>query len=142
VFLHGSLETTMKVLEERLVARENEALAVLKQRGSVDTQELAEVLGITRQAAARVLERLKAQHHIHERRAGRYVSYVYGGMPAPKREPVEYKPFSGVNWANSTMRPGCQDFLKAPSLVHGERVEHRAPIHGCVSSAPQVRSEA
>jgi DNA-binding Lrp family transcriptional regulator len=136
------METIMNLLEERLDARDNEALAVLKQRGSVDIQGLAEVLGITRQAAARTLERLKAQHKIHERRSGRYLSYVYGGMPAPKREPVEYKPFSGVNWANSTMRPGCQDFLKAPSLVHGQRVEHRAPIHGCVSSAPQVRSES
>lgn len=25
------------------------------------------------------------------------------------------KPFLGVDWSTSTMRPGCQDFLKHPS---------------------------
>ena len=128
----------MKTLLDELFEFDEKAIALLKQRGSSDAPSIAQALGITPQAARRMMERLKHQHRVHEERSGRFVTYVYGGNVVPKREPLEYKPFTGVNWSNSTMRPGCQDFLKAPSLVHGERVPHRAPIHGCVSSAPQV----
>ena len=128
----------MKTLLDEIFELDEQAIALLKQRGSADAPSIALALGISPQAARRMMERLKAQHRVHEERAGRFVTYVYGGNVVQKREPIEYKPFTGVNWANSTMRPGCQDFLNAPSLVHGERVEHRAPIHGCVSSAPQV----
>ena len=128
----------MKTLLDELFEFDEKAIALLKQRGSSDAPSIAEALGITPQAARRMMNRLKAQHRVHEQRSGRFLTYFYGGNVAPKRDPIEYKPFTGVNWSNSTMRPGCQDFLKAPSLVHGERVEHRAPIHGCVSSAPQV----
>lgn len=38
----------------------------------------------------------------------------------------------GLNWAQSTLRPGCQDFLAVPSLRGQQRVPHRAPIAACV----------
>lgn len=129
----------MKTLLDELFEFDEKAIALLKQRGSADAPSIAEALGITPQAVRRMMERLKNQHRVHEQRTGRFVSYVYGGNVVPKREVfVPSGEFKGVDWSNSTMRPGCQDFLKAPSLVHGERVEHRPPIHGCVSSAPQV----
>jgi hypothetical protein len=132
----------MKFLPEESEELDNRAIEIIQQFGSVDAPELASILGITAQSARRLLTRLVSWGTLHAKRTGRLVRFSYGGEPAPKREASEYKPFDGVNWASSTMRPGCQDFLKAPSLVHGERIEHRAPIHGCVSSAPQVRSEA
>jgi hypothetical protein len=132
----------MKTLLDEIFELDEQAIALLKQRGSADAPSLALALGISPQAARRMMERLKAQHRVHEERAGRFVTYVYGGNVVQKREPIEYKPFTGVNWANSTMRPGCQDFLNAPSLVQGEQVPHRAPMHGCVSSAARFAGEA
>lgn len=38
------------------------------------------------------------------------------------------KTFLGVDWSTSTMRPGCQDFLKCPSRRGDGLHPHRAPI--------------
>jgi hypothetical protein len=133
----------MKALEDRLAEFDEAAIAILKQRGSTDATTLAAALGITPQAARRMMGRLKAQHRVHEQRAGRFITYIYGSNATPLRErSVPAGKFDGVNWASSTMRPGCQDFLDAPSLVHGEHIPHRAPMHGCVSSAARFSGEA
>lgn len=47
------------------------------------------------------------------------------------------KPNHGIDWERSTLRPGCQDFLKVPTLVDGKRKDHVAPVHGCVSNSPR-----
>lgn len=36
--------------------------------------------------------------------------------------------YKGENWANSTQRPGCLDFLKCPSRTGDKLREHRPPI--------------
>lgn len=56
-----------------------------------------------------------------------------GAQAAPKH---------GTDWTQSTLRPGCQDFLKAPALVNGKRKDHVAPVHGCVASSPQFNRGA
>ena len=50
-------------------------------------------------------------------------------QPAPKSgKSAVYETFRGVDWSMSIHRPGCQDFLKHPSLRGGERYPHRPPI--------------
>jgi len=133
----------MRTLLDELFEFDEKAIALLKQHGSADAPMIAAALGITPQAVRRMMNRLKGQNRVHEQRSGRFISYVYGGSVVPKREVhIPSGDFHGVNWASSTMRPGCQDFLKAPSLVHGQPVEHRAPMHGCTSSAARFSGEA
>jgi hypothetical protein len=132
----------MNPLDPRVDELDELAINILKQRKTVDVPTIAAALGITQSSARRTLDRLRHQNRVHEQRNGRFVTFIYGGSVAPKRETPEYKPFGGVNWASSTMRPGCQDFLKAPSVVHGQPVEHRAPMHGCTSSAARFSGEA
>jgi hypothetical protein len=133
----------MKTLLDELFEFDEKAIALLKQHGSADAITIAAALGITPQSARRMMNRLKGQNRVHEQRAGRFINYVYGGSVVPKREVhIPRGDFNGVNWASATMRPGCQDFLKAPSVVHGEHVPHRAPMHGCTSSAARSAGEA
>ena len=132
----------MKFLPDEAEELDNQAIETIKQRGAVDAPELAGILGITPQSARRILTRLAGRGTLSTRREGRFVRFSYGGNVPPKREPIQYKPFSGVNWASSTMRPGCQDHLQIPSLMNEERIPHRTPVHGCVSSAALVRKES
>lgn len=132
----------MKFLPEETQELDSRAIEIIKQRGSVDAPELAAVLGITPQSSRRMLIRMQSWGQLHVKRAGRLVRFAYGGDPVPTRERAEYKPFNGVDWAGSTMRLGCQDHLQIPSLMNEERVPHCPPVHGCVSSAAQLRRES
>ncbi|MDD2730379.1 hypothetical protein [Malikia sp.] len=48
--------------------------------------------------------------------------------------------FGGVNWANATQRPGCQDHLLHPSRRGDQRVPPQGLISGCVGDLRDKRS--
>lgn len=48
--------------------------------------------------------------------------------PKPVEQTYKAKPFAGVDWSSSLMRPGCQDFLKCPSRRADGLHEYRPPI--------------
>lgn len=49
--------------------------------------------------------------------------------PAPTHTNLfERETYQGENWAASTQRPGCQDFLECASRVGDQTREYKTPI--------------
>ena len=57
----------------------------------------------------------------------------------PLAQPEKTEPWRGVDWSVSTMRPGCLDHERIPSLRGDQRVPHMPPQHFATSSVAQVR---
>ena len=57
----------------------------------------------------------------------------------PQAQPEKTEPWRGVDWSVSTMRPGCLDHERIPSLRGDQRVPHMPPQHFATSSVAQVR---
>ena len=60
-------------------------------------------------------------------------------LRASPTEQRQFTPWRGVDWSVSTMRPGCLDHERIPSLRGDQRVPHMPPQHFATSSVAQVR---
>lgn len=122
---------------------------ILRDKGPLTAPELAEAMGVLHPAAMRYLEVLTEQKRAkctgQEGRAS-----VWTWLPPSDsqrvgpayRGPVGGKPFKGVDWSTSLLRPGCQDHLLHPSRRGDEYVPHMPPINGCVGDLRDRTSAA
>lgn len=52
------------------------------------------------------------------------------------------KPFIGVDWTTSTLRPGCKDFLDVPSRqADGSTKPYGPPIYACVGLPKETANQ-
>ncbi len=119
-------------------------LAHVQAHGPIDSQSIANHLGEARKAVSVSIGKLTASGHIHlvdqhgaptqkHKAATRLyapkpqASIATAPMPRNAQGSWDGKA-RGLNWAQSTLRPGCQDFLAVPSLRGEERHPHRPSI--------------
>ncbi len=117
-------------------------LAHLQAHGPTNTLDLAVALSETRKAISVSVGELMLADQVHRTTADgtptKEKTSIYAAgttqtaTAAPRTLPAKSEPWNGVakglNWAQSTLRPGCQDFLAIPSLRGQERHPHRTVV--------------
>lgn len=110
---------------------EARAYALMQSHGEPMTSNaIAEALGISLHAAREAIRRLSAVGKVA--RAGEYkrgqpMTYrVVNAAPAQQRQ-QQAEQWRGVDWGAATMRPGCLDHERCPSLRGSERVPYQPP---------------
>lgn len=103
--------------------------------------QLSRLTGFSDTSSLNVLRRLCESSEAHEVKVKNRLCFRLG--PAARVEPsvervarhrVDSTPYAGVDWSDSVIRPGCQDFLLLPSRVADRELPYRTPIYGCAPS--------
>ena len=106
------------------------------QYGELTKPRLAQLTGKSVTSFEHCLPRLIESGFIHTVRIKNRIYYRLGkAQNQPKDD--RYQPmgiYKGDTFNPATNRPGCLDFLNAPSLMGGKRVPYKTPMHGCVST--------
>lgn len=107
-------------------------LALLSERDTMTANELAAELSLSMQAVRGALRDLCARGVVacagepSKHTAMRYRVTASKSNRAPI---ADSQPWRGVDWSVSTMRPGCLDHERIPSLRGSERVPYQPPMH-------------
>ena len=122
--------------------RSLEIIKLLKHREHLTVQQMASLMGISEEVTRRLVnvmvdrKDLVPVYMTKSRMSYRLWSH--------ERDYVEVKHvqkfvpqglFTGVDWNPERNRPGCQEFLKIPSLMGAKRVGYRVPMHGALEGA-------
>jgi hypothetical protein len=125
---------------------EARTLALMQSSGEpVTAHEVAAALDIPLQAARAAIRRLCAIGKIA--RAGEYkkgrptVYQVVNATPVQQRQMRQNEQWRGVDWSYSTMRPGCLDHERCPSLRGNERAAYQPPQWFVAPSPKQEKAQ-
>lgn len=114
-----------------------ELLKIIKQHGQINVRDLARITDRSVTSCENAVKRMQERHEIHLVRKGNRNMWVYGTRQQAEQK-ERYTPtgyYTGDKFNPANNRPGCLDFLDAPSLMGDKRVPYKTPMHGCVSSA-------
>ena len=111
--------------------------------GELTKPRLAQLTGKSDTSFDYCLARLTEAGFIHSVRIKNRIYYRLGkAQNQPKDD--RYHPmgiYKGDAFNPANNRPGCLDFLEAPSLMGGKRVPYKTPMHGCVSSVNKFATQ-
>jgi hypothetical protein len=105
--------------------------------GELTKPRLAQLTGKHVTSFEHCLPRLIESGFIHSVRVKNRVFYRLGkaSNQASNGRSKPQGTYTGEDLNTAFNRPGCLDFLEAPSLMGDKRIPYRPPMHGCVSTA-------
>ncbi len=108
---------------------------LMTRKAPISAVELAEELGVMQKTAQSALRELCIRGQatvigcrINKNNSKSKLYEWVGTTKAASKEPPKYTPWSGVDWSASTLRAGCIEHERIPSLRNGRRVQHRPPF--------------
>ncbi len=126
-------------MNDKPILTQHRALQLLMSlKEPISAVELAKELGVMEKTAQSALRELCIRGQatvigcrINKNKSKSKLYELAGTTKAAGKEPIKYTPWTGVDWSASTIRPGCLDHERLPSLRNGRRVQHRAPFAMC-----------
>jgi len=111
--------------------------------GELTKPRLAQLTGKHVTSFEHCLPRLIESGFIHSVRVKNRVFYRLGkASNQPQAQRFQSSgTYTGDGFNPAVNRPGCLDFLEAPSLMGGKRLPYRTPMHGCVSSTHYAKAK-
>ena len=128
--------TNNESISQQAAKTDAEILKLIKQKEPISVLELSELTGRTKNSVTNSVNRLKAKLEISSKRKGNTNYWTYGTTPVEPK-PERYRPtgyWTGDKFNPASNRPGCLDFLNAPSNINGTLKPYKTPMHGCVST--------
>jgi hypothetical protein len=115
-------------------------LELFMQHGELTKPRLAQLTGGNKNSFQHCLPRLIALDLIHSVRIKNRMFYRLGkaSNQASNGRSMPQGTYTGEDLNTAFNRPGCLDFLEAPSLMGDKRIPYRPPMHGCVSTASNL----